>query len=463
MTLQEKMFTELREKKIFDLARTYAYIYADQVRSMDVFPKRERIQDLEIFEESLPQHSIEAKRVIAQLHTYGSPATLAQTGGRYYGFVNGGVLPVAIATKWLTDFWDQNGGLYLTSPLNAKLEEVCQRWLVDLFQLPTHSVAGFVSGTSTANLCGLAAGRYRLLKNQGWDINEKGLGGAPELKIIAHKGIHGSVIKALALLGYGRENVRWIADDNQGRIQAELLPDLDEYTLIILQAGNVHSGAFDPFDHVCDLANEKGAWVHIDGAFGLWAQASKALSYLTKGIDKACSWAVDGHKTLNTPYDSGIVLCRDADALIAAMQATGDYLMIKDRREPLLYTPEMSKRARAIELWATLKYLGRAGIDEMITLFHHRAEQLAHMLRHLNFRILNDVVFNQLIVAGGSEQETMKILANIQQSGDCWCGGSTWQGESIIRVSVCSWATTENDINRTVAAFVEAREKSAEK
>jgi len=462
LTLQDKMFSELREKKIFDLARSYAYNYVDQIRQMDVFPAAEKLADLSIFDEELPEVTCDARKVIAQLNTYGAPATPAQTGGRYFGFVNGGVLPVALATKWMTDFWDQCAGLYLTSPINAKLEEVCEKWLIELFKLPASTVAGFVSGTSLANLCGLGAARYRLLKNHGWDINQQGLQGSPELKIIAHKGIHGSIIKALALLGFGRENVLWVDADNQGRIIVEAVPELDDQTLLILQAGNVNTGAFDPFDMICQKAREAGAWVHIDGAFGLWAQASSTLSHLTDGLEHASSWAVDGHKTLNTPYDSGVILCRDKDALIRAMQATGDYLMMADRREPLLYTPEMSKRARAFELWAVLKYLGKEGVDELVTSLHQKAVSLSDKLKARNFRIHNEVVFNQVLVSFDNPNQTNDALSRIQQSGECWCGGTTWNDEPAIRISICSWATTEQDIDRTVNLFQEIRKSIAD-
>jgi glutamate/tyrosine decarboxylase-like PLP-dependent enzyme len=463
LTLQDKMFGELREKKIFDLARSYAYNYVDQIRQMDVFPAAEKLADLSIFDEELPEVTCDARKVIAQLNTYGAPATPAQTGGRYFGFVNGGVLPVALATKWMTDFWDQCAGLYLTSPINAKLEEVCEKWLVELFKLPASTVAGFVSGTSLANLCGLGAARYRLLKNQGWDINQQGLQGSPELKIIAHKGIHGSIIKALVILGFGRENVLWVDADNQGRIIAEAVPELDDQTLLILQAGNVNTGAFDPFNIICQKARDTGAWVHIDGAFGLWAQVSSTLSHLTDGLEHASSWAVDGHKTLNTPYDSGVILCRDKDALIRAMQATGDYLMMADRREPLLYTPEMSKRARAFELWAVLKYLGKEGVDELVTSLHQKAVSLSDKLKARNFRIHNEVVFNQVLVSFDNPNQTNEALSRIQQSGECWCGGTTWNDEPAIRISICSWATTEQDIDRTVNLFQEIRKSIADR
>ncbi|MDA9984025.1 pyridoxal-dependent decarboxylase, partial [Porticoccaceae bacterium] len=310
MTLRDSMHRQQRSKALLEQAKGYAYEYADGAAERNVFPSKQALADLEQFVEDLPASSGDAPAILQQLHQYGSPATTAQTGGRYFGFVNGGVLPVTLATKWLSDFWDQNTALYVMSPIASKLEEICERWLKQLFGLPDGTVAGFVSGTSSAILCGLAAARYRLLQNQGWDFNQQGHNGAPPLRIIAGRHIHGAVTKAVALLGFGLDNIEWVEGDDQGRIRPEQLPQLDGSCIVLLQAGNVNSGSFDPFDAICDRANEVGAWVHIDGAFGLWAGATKRLKHLTQGMEKAHSWSVDGHKTLNTPYDSGILLCR---------------------------------------------------------------------------------------------------------------------------------------------------------
>ena len=453
MTIQEQMLEELKNKEIFEQARSYAYEYIDGIEKMDVFPSESSLENMNSFDETLPKESVSSKEIIKQLHEFGSPATIAQTGGRYFGFVNGGAVPVSLGVKWLSDIWDQCGGLYLTSPINAKLETICENWLKEIFNLPKETIAGFVSGTSMANLCGLSAARFHLLKKLDWDINENGLNGAPELRIIAHDQVHASVKKTLSMLGYGKKSIEWIPSDNQGKLILEELPKLDQSCLVLLQAGNANTGSFDNFDQVCDLANEVGAWVHIDGAFGLWAAASKSLSHLTKGMEKASSWAVDGHKTLNTPYDSGVILCKHPDALISSLQATGEYIIYSDHRDPLLCTPELSKRSRAIELWATMKYLGRKGIDEMVTAFHLRAKQLEKGLEEIGFQIVNDVVFNQVLVASDNDEKTKQIIEYIQKSGECWLGGSTWQGKAVIRVSVCSWMTTENDIKRTIELF----------
>jgi len=457
MSILEKMRQELISKKIFEQAKSYAYEYMDGIDSMDVFPQKGALKLLKHFDEELNQESTSAEVLLDQLHKYGSPNTTAQIGGRYFGFVNGGAVPASLATKWLADIWDQNGGLFYTSAINAKLEQVCEKWLKDLFNLPKSTVAGFVSGTSTANLCAIAAARYHLLKRQDWDVNEKGLVGSPPIRIIAHEQVHSSVKKTFALLGLGKANIEWVPSDDQGRMQVDKMPMLDDSCLLILQAGNANTGSFDRFDTICDLANKAEAWVHIDGAFGLWVAASKSLSYLTKGIEKATSWAVDGHKTLNTPYDSGIVLCKENDALISAMQATGEYIVYSDQREPILYTNEMSKRARAIELWATLKYLGKNGIDEMVSQFHKHAKYLESELKKGGFTIMNDVVFNQVLVACDSDEQTLSCLSNLQQSGKLWLGESKWLGHSVIRVSICSWYTSVSDINKTVDEFVKAR------
>jgi len=354
--------------------------------------------------------------------------------------------------------------MQVISPVAAKLESVVEKWLKELFGLPDSTVAGFVSGTSSANFCGLAAARYRLLKRMGWDINEQGLFDAPKIRIVTGKQAHSTVMKAIGLLGFGKNNVEWVEVDDQGRIRPELMPALDDRTLVILQAGNVNSGAFDAFDEICDKANQANAWVHIDGAFGLWAAAVSELKYLTKGIHKANSWATDGHKTLNTPYDCGVVLCEDKEALVSALHMTGSYIILGEERDGMLYTPEMSRRARIIELWATMKYLGKTGIDQMVYGMHQRALEFAEALRKIEgFEVLNEVVFNQILVQCKSDEMTAKTMQRIQELRECWVGGSTWFGRKVIRISVCSWATTPEDIRRSAASFERAlRETSLE-
>nr|HMQ55665.1 aminotransferase class V-fold PLP-dependent enzyme [Anaerolineae bacterium] len=366
LTLREQMQGQLADKALFEQAKAYAYAYLDTLPHRPVFPPPEALEALTVFDEALPESPQAGAEVLHQLDTYGSPATVAQTGGRYFGFVNGSVITTALAARWLADTWDQNPALYVISPIVAKLEQVCERWLADLLGLPPQTAAGFVGGTSMATLCGLAAARYALLKRVGWEVNADGLFGAPPFRVVVNEQAHGTVFKALALLGLGKNRVELVPADAQGRLDPAHLPALDSNTLLILQAGNVNTGAFDAFEELCEQANQAGAWVHIDGAFGLWAAASRHKQALTRGIAKADSWAVDGHKTLNTPYDCGIVLCRHRDALVAAMQASGAYIQYSQDRDGMLYVPDMSRRARAVELWATLKYLGRSGVEELV-------------------------------------------------------------------------------------------------
>ncbi len=288
---------------------------------------------------------------------------------------------------------------------------------------------------------------------------KKGLMSAPLIKIVLGEQAHSTVFKALSLIGFGTENLILVPMDEQGRMQSDKLPKIDSTTLIIAQAGNVNTGAFDPFVDICDIANKAGAWVHIDGAFGLWAAGSKLTSHLTAGIEKADSWSVDAHKTLNAPYDCGIVMCKHRDALVSALQNTGDYIQYGSQRDGMMYTPEMSRRARSVELWATLKFFGKAGVEALINGLCSRAQEFAAQMVEHKFTILNEIIFNQVLVSSENEDQTQKILDIIQSSGVCWCGGSKWKNKMVIRVSICSWATTPEDIKLTVKSFVEARNK----
>jgi len=453
------MFLEIRNKEIFKQSQQFSFDYLDSVFDRNVFPTTEAIENLTVFNEELPLESSAADSVLELLHQFGSPATTATLGGRYFGFVYGSSLPVGIAAKNLGSFWDQAPALHVISPIGSKLESVVEKWLVDLFNLPKNTVAGFVSGTSSANLCGLAAARFRILQRNNWDINEKGLRNSPNIRIVAGKQAHSTVLKAIAILGLGKENIEWIEVDDQGRIIPDLIPELDENTILILQAGNVNSGAFDDFESICQKAQKTNTWVHIDGAFGLWAQAVSELKHLTKGIEYANSWSVDGHKTLNTPYDCGIILCSDPEAITSALHMTGSYIIESTERDGMFYTPEMSRRARIIELWAIMKYLGKNGIDEMILTMHERAKQFAEEIQKTNgFYVENDVVFNQVLVRCDSDSITEQVLTNIQELRECWLGGSMWFGKKVMRVSICSWATTENDILIAVRSFKKALE-----
>ncbi|MYD11775.1 MAG: aspartate aminotransferase family protein [Chloroflexi bacterium] len=459
--LWQRLHKERAKGEAIRLALAYGGDYLDGLPSRRVFPDQAALAALAAFDEPLPDEPTQAAEIISQLHKLGAPATTAQGGGRYFGFVNGGLLPAALGARLLADVWDQNAALHVMSPIAAELEAVCERWLVDLLGLPAGSVAGLVSGTSTATLCGLLAGRNALLSRLGWDVNAQGLFGAPKLRAVLSGGAHITVRKALAILGLGAAQIETVPADAQGRIDRQFLPPLDQTTLLILQAGNVNSGAFDDFAPLCGIAREAGAWTHIDGAFGLWARACETTAHLTAGIELADSWSVDAHKTLNSPYDCGILLCRDREALVGALQASDSYLQFGAGRDGMLYTPDMSRRARGVELWAALKSLGRAGIDELVAQLCRRARQFAEELRAHHFRVLNDVVFNQVLVACESPALTTRTLERLQDGGECWCGGSQWHGEPVIRISVCSWATSPDDVRRSVAAFVAARERAA--
>lgn len=448
------------DKAIYQQAMDYALDYLDTLHERPVYPTEAALAALNALDEPMPQQTTAAADILKLLHDVGSPATTAQGGGRYFGFVNGGLIPAALAARLLSDVWDQNAALYVMSPIAAKLEQLCEAWLVDLFALPADTAAGLVSGTSMATLCGLLAGRNAILRRQGWDATERGLFAAPPIRVVMSAAAHAAVRRALAMLGMGSAQIEEAAADSQGRFDASQLPPLDDRTLLVLQAGNVNSGAFDPFVPLCRAARQAGAWVHIDGAFGLWARASQSTSALTDGIELADSWSADGHKTLNSPYDNGIALCRDRHALVSALQADGSYLQFSPARDGMLYTPEMSRRARSIELWALLKSLGRSGIDCLISQLCQRARQFAGELAQHSFRILNDVVFNQVLVACDTPELTVSTLQAIQAGRVCYCGGSQWGGEPVIRISVCSWRTTPADVQRSAQAFVEARSQA---
>ena len=459
-------FAEARARNLADLsagdllrwAQGAAQDYLDGQRDRPVFPAAEALAGLRQFDEALSQDGRSAQETLDLLHRYGSPATVAQAAsGRYFGLVNGGILPVALAARWLADAWDQNAALFLSSPIAATLEQRCQDWLNDLLGLPPGCVAGFVPGSSTAIFCGLAAGRYRVLQRQGWDVGRQGLAGAPRLRLIAGRHAHATVLKAVALLGLGTDTIEWVAVDDQGRLDPDDLPPLDATCLLVLQAGNVNSGAFDPFERIMPLAQAAQAWVHVDGAFGLWAGASQSLRSLVQGAEAAQSFSLDGHKTLNAPYDNGLVLCSDGAALQAAMAATGSYIVYSDQRDGMTFTPEMSRRARAVELWAALRSLGRQGLDDLVTGLAQRARQLADGLSQQGFEIRNQVVFNQVLVGLPDDAQIATLIAALQAGGQLWVGGATWFERPVVRVSVCSWATDAQDIEAVIAAFTAAR------
>jgi glutamate/tyrosine decarboxylase-like PLP-dependent enzyme len=428
--------------------------YLDDVRQRRVSPSPDALREMQRFAVELQDDSIDAAKVLAELDTLGSPATVACTGGRYFGFVTGGALPAPLAANMLAAAWDQNSGLEVQSPIAAHLERVCRDWMIALLGLPAQTEIGFVTGATMANFTGLAAARHSVLRAQGWDVEAQGLFGAPPLTVVVGDEVHVSLMKGLGMLGLGRERVVRVPVDGQGRLIAARLPAIDGPSIVCLQAGNVNTGAFDPIGEVAARLHGTGAWIHVDGAFGLWAAASSQKRALISGIDLADSLATDAHKWLNVPYDSGLVFVRDARALYAAMSANAAYFPEGQTRDPQRFVPEGSRRARAIEVWAALRSLGRRGLAEMIERNCRHAERFANELRKAGYQVLNDVVLNQVLVSFGAPEVTRRVIAAIQQEGTCWCGGTSWQGTLAMRISVSSWATSDADVEQSIAAIV---------
>jgi glutamate/tyrosine decarboxylase-like PLP-dependent enzyme len=428
--------------------------YVSNIGSRRVAPWPEDIARLEALGGALPNRLTEASEILALLDDIGSPATVATTGGRYFGFVTGGTLPAALAANWLAGAWDQNSAMRVMSPVAAKLEEIVLAWLLDLTGLPSGSGAGFVTGTTMANFSALAAARTALLTRAAWNVEEDGLFGAPPIKVVVGAEVHISVLKALTLLGLGRSRVTTVAVDGQGRMRPDALPPLDDRTVVCMQAGNVNTGAFDPAKEICSRAREAGAWVHVDGAFGLWAAVSPLYAPLLEGAGRADSWAIDCHKWLNVPYDSGIAVVRNPEHLRNAMALNAAYLQPSANREPWHYTPDASRRARGVELWAAMRSLGRDGLRELIERNCRQAKRFAEGLRKAGLHVLNEVVLNQVLVSFGTPDETRRVITDIQNDGTCWCGGTQWQGHTAMRISVSSWATTDDDVERSLAAII---------
>jgi glutamate/tyrosine decarboxylase-like PLP-dependent enzyme len=430
--------------------------YLDGLAERRVSPDPEALARLSRFDEALPDGPDDPQRVIALLDDVGSPATTATAGPRFFGFVIGGAMPVTVAASWLATAWDQNAGAFTASPVAATLEQVAQRWLVDLFGLPQTTVAGFVTGATMANFSALAAARHDVLARAGWDVDERGLAGAPPLTVIVGEEAHPSLHKALGLLGIGRQNVVRVRTDGQGAMLANALPDISGPAIVCTQAGNVNTGAFDPVAEVAEVAHAAGAWVHVDGAFGLWAAAAPGRAHLVRGIAAADSWATDAHKWLNVPYDSGLAFVRDPEPLRAAMGVTAAYLPDSMMREPSAHSPELSRRARGVEVWAALRALGRSGVADLVERDCRHAARFAEGLRAAGHEILNDVVLNQVLVSFGDEETTRRVIAAIQQDGTCWSGVTVWRGRTAMRISVSGWSTTEDDVERSLAAMLRA-------
>ena len=428
--------------------------YLKDIQERRVGPSTAAVHGLNRFLEPIPPGPSAPEDVIRLLDDYGSPATMGMAGPRFFGWVIGGSLPAALAANWLAGAWDQNAGLFAATPVATVLEELSLAWMVDVLRLPVGTGGAFVTGATVANFTALAAARHAVLDRAGWNVEARGLFGAPEIQVVVGEEAHPSAIKALGMLGLGRERVVRVPVDSQGRMCADRLPALRPPSILCLQAGNVNTGAFDPAREIVRRARQAGAWVHVDGAFGLWAAASEQYAHLVDGVAEADSWATDAHKWLNVPYDSGLAFVRDAETLRAAMGLTAAYLPQGEHREPSQYVPELSRRARGVEIWAALKSLGRAGLAETIERDCRCARRFADGLRAAGFEILNVVVLNQVLVSFGTPDETAQVIAGIQQDGTCWCGGTVWQGRTAMRISVSSWATSEADVDRSLEAMV---------
>jgi len=442
-------------RRLLEDAARRSIAYLEGLASRGVAPSAEALAAISVLDGPLSEAPTDPESVLKLLDETCSPASMAMAGPRFFGFVIGGSLPVTVAANWLAAAWDQNAAFHSVTPAAALLERVALRWLIDILGLPPGSEAGFVTGATLANFAALAAARHAVLTRAGWNVEADGLFGAPPITVIVGEEAHSSLFKALGLLGLGRKRVVRVPADGQGRMRADALPPVSGPTIVCTQAGNVNTGAIDPVGEISRSAHASGAWVHVDGAFGLWAAAAPGRAHLARGVSEADSWATDAHKWLNVPYDSGLAFARDPDALRAAMAITADYLPAPDAaRNPSDYTPELSRRARGVEVWAALKALGRTGVADLVENTCRHATRFAEGLRAAGYRVLNDVVLNQVLVSFGEPQATARVISAIQSDGTCWCGSTVWHGTPAMRISVSSWATTASDVDASLAAMI---------
>ncbi|MDJ0700594.1 MAG: pyridoxal-dependent decarboxylase [Woeseiaceae bacterium] len=438
-------------KTLLAYAAERGMFYREAIDERAIAPTKAALAAIEGFVEELPDAGLDDAEVLAKLDKIGAPASVGMTNPRYFGFVIGGSLPVTVATNWLTTAWDQNVGMHEITPAASTIERVAGDWLVDLLGLPEGTAPAFVTGATVANFSALAAARNRVYGDIGWDVEADGLFGAPPVNVIISAEAHPTLTKSLGMLGFGRERLTRVAVDGQGRMMASELPPVEGPTIVCAQAGNINTGSFDPIGEICDIVRPQGAWVHVDGAFGLWAAVSAKRQPHIDGFEKADSWATDGHKWLNVPYDSGLAFVRDPQSLRAAMSIKAEYLVTEtEHRNPSDYTPELSRRARGIDVWAALSSLGRNGVEEMIDRCCDNAMRFADGLRKAGYEILNDVVLNQVLVSFGPPDKTLKVIEGIQRDGTCWCGSTVWQRRTAMRISVCNWATTAEDVDRSL-------------
>jgi glutamate/tyrosine decarboxylase-like PLP-dependent enzyme len=402
--------------------------------------------------------------VIDSLAQIGALGSVASAGARFFGFVIGSSTPAALAADWLVSAWDQNGGLYATSPLVAAVETVTAGWLCELAGLSPSTTVGFVTGCQMASFTGLAAARHRVLSNAGWDVEAQGLFGAPPIEVLVSAEAHYTIFLALRMLGLGASRLHRVPTDRQGSMRADALAQLlataQGPCIVCAQAGNVNSGGFDPLEEIADLTHARGGWLHVDGAFGLWAAAAPQRAHLVRGIAKADSIATDGHKWLNVPYDCGIVFCTDAAAhrsamsLAAPSQAAPYLATSTELRDPHEFVPEESRRGRAIPVYAALRALGRLGLGELIERNCRQAQRFAAGLAAAGYEVLNEIVLNQVVVVFGDAERTRRVVAALQEDGTCWCGTTVWQGRTAMRISVSSWATADADVEKSLAAML---------
>jgi glutamate/tyrosine decarboxylase-like PLP-dependent enzyme len=435
--------------------------YRDAVADRRVAPTADALTALAGFDRPLPGRGGDPRAILDELDRLGSPATVTMAGGRYFGFVNGSSLPVTVAANWLATAWDQNCALHVMSPAAATIETTALRWTLEALGLPADSGGAFVVGATMANFTALAAGRHAVLARAGWNVDDDGLIGAPPVTIAVGGEVHSTVRRVLGLLGLGRTRTVDLPVDGQGRIDAARLPRLNGPAMVCIQAGNVNTGAFDPAPAICDWAHAAGAWVHVDGAFGLWARAARDYAAQAEGYERADSWATDAHKWLNVPYDCGIAMVRDAAALRAAMAMSAAYLPPSGVRDPMHYSPDGSRRARGVDVWAALAFLGRDGLDSLVSRCCRHAARMAAGLRAAGHEVLNDVTLNQVLVAFGDDARTARVIAAVQDAGVCWCGGTRWQGREAMRISVSSYATTDADMEASLASILACAAETA--
>lgn len=445
---------------LLNKAKEYAEAYLNKMNSEKIQVSDEARMNLSNLDFDLQNESVDEIEVIDRMNKYIEPATMKMTSSKFFGFVIGGAYPVSIASNWMSTAWDQNTGLELTTPATAAVEAVSSKWLLKILGLPEESATAFVTGATVANFTALAAARNHVFKNAGWDVESDGLIGAPDLQIIISEESHPTVYKSLAMLGLGRNRVTKVKTDSQGRMDINSFPEVKENSIVITQAGNINSGACDPISGICDLVKNKNSWVHVDGAFGLWAKASSKHKYLLEGVEKADSWATDAHKWLNVPYDSGLAFIKHPHALKAAMAITASYLPTENAgRNPSDYTPELSRRARGVDIYAVLYHLGISGVEELVNRCCACARQFADGFSAAGYTVMNEVVLNQVVVDFGSEELNLAILDAVQKEGICWVGQTIWKGITAMRISVSNWQTTSKDVEESLSVILETAEK----